>query len=131
MGIKSIREYVTILRSHKVSRALIITLAPPSSLARKGVSEMQKEECYLEILSRDFFKYNVMEHELVPPHRKLSIEEKKQILCKYRATDDQMPIIKKKDVVARYLGLDVGDMVEIKRVSATAGETLFYRVCKE
>ena len=39
----------------------------------------------------------------------------------------QLPIIKKTDPVAKFLGMKRGDICKIYRVSETAGKTIYYR----
>ena len=69
-------------------------------------------------------------HELVPPHRKLSGDEAREEIERWRLTQrSQLPLIKHHDIQSRILGLVPGDMVEILRPSATAGVTRVIRIC--
>jgi DNA-directed RNA polymerase subunit H (RpoH/RPB5) len=69
-------------------------------------------------------------HELVPPHRKLTPEEAREEIERWRLTQrSQLPLIKHHDIQSRILGLVPGDMVEILRPSATAGVTRVIRIC--
>ncbi len=74
---------------------------------------------------------NPAKHILVPSHRKLTEEETTEVLKKlFVQTRYKLPQIKYHgDIQARVIGLVPGDVVEITRVSKTAGESLFYRVC--
>ncbi len=69
-----------------------------------------------------------MKHDLVPKHRILSEEEKKKIMEKYNLKLHEFPKILKNDAAIREMEPKVGDLVEITRKSATAGETKYYRV---
>lgn len=74
---------------------------------------------------------NPADHVMVPPHRKLSSAEiatvMKGLNLRRKA---ELPHIKFHiDMQARVLGLVPGDIVEIKRPSETAGESITYRVC--
>ena len=72
---------------------------------------------------------NVRKHFLVPEHRKLTEEEKQEILKKYNATEKEMPKINKKDPAIKNLNVKEGDLIEIKRKVLTTGEEyLYYRV---
>ena len=69
-------------------------------------------------------------HDLVPPHRKLSEEEKEALMIeKYLRERSQLPLIKHSDIQAKLLGLIPGDIVEILRPSPTAGVAPYWRLC--
>ena len=67
-------------------------------------------------------------HVLVPEHRILSEEEKKALLDKYKISLNQLPMILSSDPMVKQIGAKVGDVIEIKRKSPTAGEALYYRL---
>jgi len=73
----------------------------------------------------------VTDHVLVPKHEILSAEEKKDILVKFNATEEQFPFLFNSDPVVREIGAKPGDMVRISRISDTAGETTYYRFVVE
>jgi DNA-directed RNA polymerase subunit H (RpoH/RPB5) len=73
----------------------------------------------------------VTDHNLVPKHEIMSDEEKKQILARYNATEEQFPFLFSTDPVVREIGAQPGNMVRITRVSDTAGETVYYRYVVE
>jgi len=71
----------------------------------------------------------VNEHFLVPEHRKLSAEEKQQIMQKYDAEEKQFPKISIKDPAIKILNPEIGDMIEIRRKVLDSDESyLYYRV---
>jgi len=74
---------------------------------------------------------NPAKHTYVPPHRKLTEEEVKEVMAKHhiRSKMEFPRIIYHVDMQARVLGLIPGDIVEIRRPSPTAGECIVYRVC--
>lgn len=73
----------------------------------------------------------VTDHKLVPKHEVLGEEEKKQILAKFNANEDQFPFLFSTDPVVREIGAKPGDMVRITRVSDTAGQSFYYRYVVE
>ena len=74
-------------------------------------------------------KKSIIEHVLVPAHRIINAEEKEKLLEKYHIKAKNLPRISIKDPVVKTLGeVSVGDVVEIKRSSVTAGEAIYYRV---
>ncbi len=70
----------------------------------------------------------ILEHELVPEHRILSLEEAASLLKKLGVKPSQLPWISINDPVVQLLGAKPGDIIEIKRRSPTAGEALYYRI---
>ncbi len=71
--------------------------------------------------------FDVMKHELVPRHEVLSDEEARAVLEKYGVTPDQLPKIFAHDAVARSVRAKPGQILKIKRKSATAGEHIAFR----
>jgi DNA-directed RNA polymerase subunit H (RpoH/RPB5) len=69
-------------------------------------------------------------HVLVPPHRKLTVEELRAEMERLHiGARNQLPLIKHHDIQARVLGLVPGDVVEVMRPSPTAGIARVLRVC--
>ncbi len=82
---------------------------------KKKVSDGKEEEI------------DILKHELVPEHRILAEAEKEKILEKFDIAARQLPRIQLSDPVAKRLGAKIGDVLEIKRKSPTAGVSLYYR----
>ncbi|MBN1792882.1 DNA-directed RNA polymerase subunit H [Candidatus Woesearchaeota archaeon] len=77
-------------------------------------------------------KSDLIAHELVPEHTKLSDKDKKALYAKYNITLREIPKIFISDPAIAHLGAKEGDVIRIKRNSRTAGESVFYRgVIKE
>ncbi|MEB2836450.1 MAG: DNA-directed RNA polymerase subunit H [Desulfurococcales archaeon] len=70
----------------------------------------------------------ILQHELVPEHRLLSLEEAAEVLRRLGVKPWQLPQISVNDPVARLLKAKPGDIIEIRRRSPTAGEAIFYRI---
>lgn len=71
---------------------------------------------------------DVLKHELVPAHRILSEEEKEKVLEKYGISAKQLPKILSTDAAAKQAGAKIGDVLEIRRKSRTAGESVYFRL---
>ncbi|AMD22867.1 HHR098Wp [Eremothecium sinecaudum] len=83
----------------------------------------------IETFNESSLVVNITHHELVPKHIKLSEEEKRELLRRYRLKESQLPRIQRVDPVALYLGLKRGEVVKIIRKSETAGRYASYRIC--
>jgi DNA-directed RNA polymerase subunit H (RpoH/RPB5) len=81
-------------------------------------------------------KFNVMAHKLVPEHRLLDEAEAKEVLEKLRITKDQLPKVRRSDpaihVLERVHGpVEEGSIVQVTRLSETAGVSVAYRLVVE
>ena len=73
-------------------------------------------------------KFDITQHSLVPKHVKLSEEEKKELLKKYKISLKQLPSILDKDPIIKLLNAIPDDVIKIIRKSPTVGESFYYRV---
>lgn len=91
---------------------------------------LQKRGGMLQYFKVEELLFNPTKHELVPPHRKLSNDEAKIMMDKYMIkSKGQMPLIQHTDVIAKWIGLKQGDLVEITRYNENSGEYYYYRCC--
>ena len=70
----------------------------------------------------------MVQHILIPQHRKLDEHECDEILNKYNVARKQLPKIKVNDPAILELNTEKGDIIEIIRDSPTIGKSFFYRV---
>ena len=89
------------------------------------------DKYYVNIYNIHDYLYNILDHVLVPPHRIIDNEEKKEVAKYYNIVNNsQWPEISRFDPVASAIGLKPGDVVEIIRSSPTSLTTKYYRFCK-
>jgi len=85
---------------------------------------------YFTIYNLNNYLYNILEHELVPKHRILSLKEQEAIKKKYNIKNNsEFPEISRFDPVAEAIGLRPNQLCEIIRKSPTVIETKYYRLC--
>lgn len=106
---------------------------PPSitlqAIVQKDIS-MQSQNGYIQLFLMKELMYNPMKHEFVPKHKKMSEEEAKSLIDTMQLkSKNQLPLIQKQDIIARWLGLYPGDIVKITRYTETSGKYYYYRCC--
>ena len=74
---------------------------------------------------------DITDHEAVPEHRKLEEDEVEEVLEKYDAGKEDLPDIERTDAALKQMDVEVGDVIEIRRESPTAGKTTYYRTVIE
>lgn len=128
LGIAPIRLYVTTMQSQQCSQAILIVSAGLTAPAVSMLRELELQGKCITAFTENEVLIDIYEHEKVPLHIPLSPDEKQALLRQLRITDKQLPEMQRHDPMARYLGLRVGDVVRIHRVSATVGHDIYYRV---
>jgi DNA-directed RNA polymerase subunit H (RpoH/RPB5) len=92
--------------------------------------ELQKYGGMMHDIRFKNLMYNPLKHSLVPPHRKLSLEEIQEMMNKYLIKQkSQIPYILKSDPISKWIGLKTGDIVEIERYNINSGLSYYYRCC--
>jgi len=128
VGVKDIREYTERMERDRVFRAILVVMKDLTPSGRKGLEVIQSH-FRLEWFLENELQVNITEHILVPKHEVLTSEEKRALLTRYKLKPSQLPRILWKDPVARYFGLQNGQVVKITRPSETAGRYVSYRLC--
>ena len=75
--------------------------------------------------------FNILKHKFVPKHEVIRDTEKiNKIFQENNCDENKLPIILKNDPVAKLKLCVPGDIMKITRKSKTAGEYIYYRICK-
>ena len=127
VGIKTMRNFIFHIDEKKFSTGIFIYQLNITPSANKLIPTLEKAS--IETFQESDLIVNITHHELVPKHFRLSKEEKKELLSRYRLKELQLPRIQREDPVARYLGLKRGEVVKIIRRSETSGRYASYRIC--
>ena len=110
---------------------IILTKDKPNDSLHKIMQNLYKtDKIYFTIFGIKNLLYNILKHEMVPPHRIMEEDEIKPLLKKYNISNkDQLPEIDRFDPVAMLIGLRPGQIVEITRPSKIAISAKYYRLC--
>lgn len=92
----------------------------------------ETEKIFVLLINIERIQFNVLNHEMVPPHEILDEEDVKKFNERYHITDednDKMPSISRFDPPAMAIGIRPGEICKILRPSKTAIVAPFYRLC--
>lgn len=111
---------------------IFIVKENPNDSLIKVIDEMYNEyKLYINIFWLNTLLFNILEHEYVPEHIKITNEDFKEIKQVYNlASKQQLPLISRHDPIAKILGIRPGEVVKIIRPSPTCGKYITYRCCK-
>jgi DNA-directed RNA polymerases I, II, and III subunit RPABC1 len=130
IGVKTIETYAQRMQAEGVPHAILVIPQAMTAFAKNAVALFEQNMGYrIEQFTDNEMKVNILEHVLVPDHRILADDEKKVLLDRYKVKDSQLPRIQFTDPVARFLGMQKGQVVRIVRPSETAGRYVTYRLC--
>ena len=89
-----------------------------------------KDNIFFSIFNLKQLSFNILKHQLVPPHRILNTEEGDTIRNKFNIREDkQFPEISRFDPVAMAIGMRPKELCEIIRPSKTSIQLKYYRLC--
>lgn len=113
---------------------LLILQEYPPSITLQAIQnkdqQMLSQGGFIQIFLMRELMYNPMKHKLVPKHKKMTEEEGKELMEKMEIkSKHQLPFIQRQDIIARWLGLQQGDIVRITRYTETSGKYYYHRVC--
>uniref|UniRef100_A0A061QSZ9 DNA-directed RNA polymerase II subunit E n=1 Tax=Tetraselmis sp. GSL018 TaxID=582737 RepID=A0A061QSZ9_9CHLO len=128
IGVVTIKTYFNRMKEDGVNRAIMVMPGELTSFAKTTLQDISSK-FLIEQFKEHELLVNITHHILVPEHRLLSPEEKRALLNRYKVSDTQLPRIQMADPVARYYGLQRGQVVRIVRPSETAGRYVTYRLC--
>ena len=93
----------------------------------KNNQEMLDKIKNVQIFCQDYLVFNPTHHYMVPQHILLSKEEEMEVLKKYRCTKAQLPKLPSSDPIAKYFGMESGNICKIIRNNTSMGEHIYYR----
>lgn len=131
LGKPEMEIFTQIIEKYAITDAILITAIPLSSASKDIVNKLSGTK-NIQIFNDKELKFDVTEHELVPIHRLLSLEEQMSFLQLNRAKLTQIPLIRQEDPVIKYYGWQPGRVVQIIRtiryLDLAIPIEIFYRV---
>jgi len=117
----------------KKDELIIIVKDEPNEPIIKTVKHIwQQEGTLITLYNIKRLQFNILDHELVPPHRVLTTEEAAEIRQKFNIkNNEQMPGISRFSPISLAIGIRPGDICEILRKSKSAITAPFYRICED
>ena len=85
----------------------------------------------IHVYHLDTLSIDILQHSKVPKHELIRKQSDIQKICeKSNCRPDQLPVILRSDAIGKRLRIAPGDICKITRITTTAGETDYYRICK-
>ena len=125
---KKFEKYTDGLTGKKLNYIVVVDFEVDKDIQRVVNIMNEKYEVFIQIFEKKTLYYDVTEHFLVPKHTRISKRNPEKIQKIYDEyfinNPSKLPKILVSDPVAKFIGLEIGDLVEIDRV-----ETKMIRVC--
>ncbi len=132
MGTELMKEVISELDSKKTKTGIIITSKMLSSTAAKDMERLINYN--IQVFLESEMGYDPTEHYLTPQHILLNPDEQRKFLVGNDINIDQLPIILDTDIISRYYGFRVGQVIKINRVNLYNGmiqKSIGYRAVKQ
>jgi DNA-directed RNA polymerase I, II, and III subunit RPABC1 len=129
-----LKSYIQFCEENNYTHGAIIILATSPSenildMIRAHNSEAKNQ--LIQLFNISYLQFDISKHRKVPRHRLMEQKEIDDLQKKMNITDlkMQLPWIDSQDPMAKWLGARTGDVVEISRLSESAGSYKYYRYC--
>ncbi|KAL3632545.1 DNA-directed RNA polymerase V subunit 5A [Castilleja foliolosa] len=99
-----------IVNKETLNRLILVVQNKITNQALKAVEQFTFK---VEIFHITDLLVNITKHELKPKHQVLTDEEKVNLLKKYSIDENQLPRMSQKDAIARYYGLEKGQVIKV------------------
>jgi len=84
----------------------------------------------IHIYHLDTLSIDILQHSKVPKHEVIRNQPEINKICQqFNCRRDQLPVINRSDAIGKRLRIAPGDLCKITRVTTTAGESDYYRIC--
>ena len=122
------RPRILLVTNESPSPSLLTSFLQKDKLHQTTVPTVERP--VLQLFTMKELQYNPTKHILVPKHEWIPDSKVKEVLEKYQVkTRIHLPHIQRTDKIAKWLGLRVGDVVQITRHNENSGTYHYYRCC--
>ena len=128
LRVKDIQNMCLKLREMSAHRGIVVVAGAIASRTKSALAEVGPI-FRMEAFLRWELLVDISEHYLVPKHSIISESEKARLLKHHKLTEAQIPRMTPEDPMARYLGMEYGDVAKVVRDSRVAGRYVTYRIC--
>lgn len=125
---RRLQAFAERMQRDEVNRAILILGLGLTPYAKKGIENLHMGRLRIEVFLEKELLFNITRHVLQPKFEVLDTARKRVVLSHYNAKAWELPRMQKCDPVARYYGLNLGQVVKITRHSETAGVYVTYRI---
>lgn len=109
---------------------IIVKDEPNDTMIQLLKQVWEQDGIFIIIESLKRLQFNILQHILVPPHKKMTTAEVNIIKQRYNIMNDsQFPELSRFDPVAKAIGIRPGEVCEILRPSKTSIVSNYYRIC--
>ncbi|KAL8456235.1 hypothetical protein ACS0TY_033632 [Phlomoides rotata] len=109
--VKTVRSIAAVIVNKDTLNRLILVVE--TKLTSQAMKALELFKFKVEIFQITDLLVNITKHELKPKHQVLTKEEKKDLLNKYSVDEKQLPRMLQKDAIARYYGLEKGQVLKV------------------
>ncbi|XP_057457647.1 DNA-directed RNA polymerase V subunit 5C [Lotus japonicus] len=113
-----------IVDRERLTRLILIVQSKMTSFALKV---LEQKPYKVEIIKLSDLLVNITNHVLQPKYEILSANEKQKLLMKYKLEDKQLPYMLRTDAIARYYGLEKGQVIKITHSADMVNSLVTYR----
>lgn len=136
LSLNNILEYIEdlytidMVLTKKDDLIIIIKDEPNESLIKLLQNKWEQDGIFIIVFNIKRLQYNILNHQLNPPHSVLTKEEAVEMKKKYNITNDsQIPNISRFSPTSQVIGIRPGEICKIIRPSKTSITSNFYRIC--
>lgn len=111
---------------------IVIKQEPHDTLLNILNQIWEQDGIFIVIYNLDRLQFNILDHEYVPKHIILNVDEINEMKKRYNITKNtELPEISRYDPVAQAIGMRPGQICKIIRPSKTAITADYYRLCSQ